>query len=50
MTAPTPESPPSYTKQAMRHMVKRWRMSLVHFGLTSLGLVAALVGLAYLFH
>jgi hypothetical protein len=33
----------------MRNMVRKGRTSLLHFGLTTVGLVAVLVGLAYLF-
>lgn len=40
--------PPSYVKLAMRNMVRKGRQSLVHFGLTALGLVGLLIGLAYL--
>ncbi len=43
-------SPPSYTRLAMRNMVRKGRTSLLHFTLTAVGLVALLVGLAYLFH
>ncbi|MBF2079046.1 MAG: DUF3285 domain-containing protein [Synechococcales cyanobacterium T60_A2020_003] len=42
------EPTPSYVRLAMRNMVKKGRQSLVHFGLTSVGLLALLVGLAYL--
>jgi hypothetical protein len=46
---PTPTEPKdSYVKLAMRNMVRKSRQSLVHFGLTSLGLLAVLIGLAYL--
>lgn len=53
---PTPEStatsppaaPPSYVKLAMRNMVRKSGKSLRHFFLTSLGLLAVLVGLSYL--
>lgn len=54
----TPDSPPettpaapandSYVKLAMRNMVRKGRKSLFHFGLTTLGLMGLLVGLAYL--
>lgn len=54
-----PDSPPetttasapardSYVKLAMRNMVRKGRKSLFHFGLTTLGLMGLLVGLAYL--
>lgn len=43
-----PEPPPSYVKLAMRNMVKKGSKSLFHFTLTSVGLLALLVGLAYL--
>lgn len=39
----------SYVKLAMRNMVRKSGTSLSHFALTSIGLLAALVGLAYLF-
>lgn len=38
----------SYVKLAMRNMVRKSGISLRHFALTSVGLLAALVGLAYL--
>ncbi len=40
----------SYTRLAMRNMVRKGKTSLLHFTLTAVGLVAMLVGLAYLFH
>lgn len=45
-----PEPPPSYVKLAMRNMVKKGGKSLFHFGLTTVGLLALLVGLAYMTH
>ncbi len=39
----------SYTKLAMRNMVRRGGTSLFHFSLTLMGLLGVLVGLAYLF-
>lgn len=42
------EPPPSYVKLAMRNMVRKRGTSLQHFFLTTLGLLAVLVGLAYL--
>lgn len=42
------EPPPSYVKLAMRNMVKKGSKSLFHFTLTTVGLMALLVGLAYL--
>ena len=42
------EPPPSYVKLAMRNMVKKGGKSLFHFTLTTAGLLAVLVGLAYL--
>lgn len=45
-----PHRPPSYVKLAMRNMVRKGGKSLYHFALTTLGLVALLVGLAYLTH
>lgn len=44
--APQPQA--SYVKLAMRNMVRKGRKSLFHFGLTTLGLLGILVGLAYL--
>jgi Protein of unknown function (DUF3285) len=40
--------PPSFVKLAMRNMVKKGGQSLTHFGLTVVGILALLVGLAYL--
>jgi len=45
-----PEPPPSYVKLAMRNMVKKGGKSLFHFALTTVGLLALLVGLAYFTH
>jgi hypothetical protein len=45
---PTPKD--SFVKLAMRNMVRKSRQSLVHFGLTSLGLIAVLLGLSFLTH
>ncbi|WP_353933190.1 DUF3285 domain-containing protein [Okeanomitos corallinicola TIOX110] len=42
------EPKPSYVKLAMRNMVRKGATSLQHFGLTAVGLLAVLVGLAYL--
>ncbi|MGK7950089.1 MAG: DUF3285 domain-containing protein [Xenococcaceae cyanobacterium] len=38
----------SYVKLAMRNMVRKGRTSLKHFFLTTFGLLALLIGLAYL--
>lgn len=46
--ATTPQPPPSYVKLAMRNMVRKGGTSLYHFALTAFGLLALLVGLAYL--
>jgi Protein of unknown function (DUF3285) len=47
--APKPaERPPSYVKLAMRNMVRKGGTSLYHFALSTVGLIALLVGLAYL--
>lgn len=46
--SPHPEPQASYVKLAMRNMVRKGRKSLFHFGLTTLGLLGLLVGLAYL--
>jgi hypothetical protein len=44
-----PEEPkPSYVKLAMRNMVKKGGKSLWHFFLTTSGLIAFFVGMAYL--
>jgi hypothetical protein len=42
------ERQPSYVKLAMRNMVRKRGTSLKHFFLTTAGLLAVLVGLAYL--
>lgn len=47
-TIPAIEPAPSYVKLAMRNMVRKGGKSLFHFGLTTLGLLGLLVGLAYL--
>lgn len=38
---------PSYVKLAMRNMVRKGGKSLFHFTLTTVGLLALLIGLAY---
>ncbi len=40
----------SYTKLAMKNMVRRRGTSLFHFGLTLVGVLGLLVGLAVVFH
>jgi hypothetical protein len=45
---PAVEAPPSYVKLAMRNMVRKGGKSLQHFALTTIVLLGALVGLAYL--
>ncbi|MCP9849979.1 DUF3285 domain-containing protein [Cyanobium sp. Morenito 9A2] len=48
-TSPQPASaPPSFVKLAMRNMVRKGRQSLLHFGLTALGLMGFLLLLAWL--
>ncbi|MDJ0845452.1 DUF3285 domain-containing protein [Crocosphaera sp.] len=50
-TNPTPttdEPQPSYTKLAMRNMVRKGGQSLRHFFLTTVGLLAFLIGISYL--
>lgn len=42
-----PEKAPTFVKLAMRNMVRKGGKSLFHFGLTIVGLLAVLVGLAY---
>ncbi|GET35519.1 DUF3285 domain-containing protein [Microseira wollei] len=44
----TPEAQPSYVKLAMRNMVRKGGVSLKHFALTTIGLLAVLIGLSYL--
>ncbi|HEY9665162.1 MAG TPA: DUF3285 domain-containing protein [Coleofasciculaceae cyanobacterium] len=44
------EAGASYVKLAMRNMVRKGGKSLQHFFLTTVGLLAVLVGLAYLTH
>jgi hypothetical protein len=39
--------PPSYVKLAMRNMVRKGRLSLLHFGLTALGFAGVLLLLAW---
>jgi len=43
-----PEPPPSFVKLAMRNMVRKGRQSLLHFGLTALGLSGFLLLIAWL--
>jgi hypothetical protein len=40
--------PPSFIKLAMRNMVRKGRQSLLHFGLTAVGLTSFLVLIAWL--
>jgi hypothetical protein len=49
-TVPTEPAVPTagFMKLAMRNMVRKARQSLVHFGLTAMGLVAFLVLIAWL--
>ena len=49
-SAPPPQAVerPSFLKLAMRNMVRKGRQSLVHFGLTAVGLTAFLVLIAWL--
>jgi len=42
------EAKPSYVKLAMRNMVRKRGTSLKHFALTTIGLLAVLIGLSYL--
>ncbi len=42
------EPQPSYVKLAMRNMVRKGGKSLWHFTLTTVGLFALLIGLAYI--
>lgn len=47
-STPSLEARPSYVKLAMRNMVRKRGKALYHFVLTTAGLLAVLVGLAYL--
>jgi hypothetical protein len=49
LSSPPLTPPPSYVKLAMRNMVKKRGTSIFHFLLTSVGLMAVLVGLAFAF-
>ncbi len=44
------ESAPSYTKLAMRNMVRKPGKALKHFFISTIGLLALFIGLAYLTH
>lgn len=46
--APATEAPPSFIRLAMRNMVRKGSQSLLHFGLTALGLTGFLVLIAWL--
>ncbi|HEY9699880.1 MAG TPA: DUF3285 domain-containing protein [Trichocoleus sp.] len=46
--APATKPKPSYVKLAMRNMVRKRGTSLYHFALTTIGLLTALITLAYL--
>lgn len=50
VSSPSNEPRPSYVKLAMRNMVRKGGKSLYHFLLTTVGLLAVLVSLAYLTH
>ena len=43
-----PSVQPSFVKLAMRNMVRKGRQSLLHFGLTAVGLTGFLVLIAWL--
>jgi hypothetical protein len=47
-SSPPAEAAPSFLKLAMRNMVRKGRQSLLHFGLTAVGLTAFLVLIAWL--
>jgi len=47
-TEPTNTPKPSYTKLAMRNMVRKGGKSIRHFTLTTLGLLTLLIGVSYL--
>jgi hypothetical protein len=46
-TAAPAVPPPSFVKLAMRNMVRKGRQSLLHFGLTAVGLSSLLLLLAW---
>jgi hypothetical protein len=46
--APPGQENPSFVKLAMRNMVRKGRQSLLHFGLTALGLSGFLLLIAWL--
>jgi len=47
-SSPTPTTPaPSFVKLAMRNMVRKGSQSLLHLGLTALGLTGVLLLLAW---
>ena len=46
--APAPGPRDSYTQLAMRNMVRKGKRSLLEFGLTTVGVLALLIGLSYL--
>jgi hypothetical protein len=55
MTEPTPPPAPaaqaenpSFTKLAMRNMVRKGRLSLLHFGLTAAGFIGFILLVAWL--
>jgi hypothetical protein len=55
MTEPTPTPAPaaqaenpSFTKLAMRNMVRKGRLSLLHFGLTAAGFIGFILLVAWL--
>ena len=41
-------APPSFVKLAMRNMVRKGRQSLLHFGLTAVGLLGFITLVAWL--
>jgi hypothetical protein len=47
-TGPQTSENPSFVKLAMRNMVRKGRQSLLHFGLTAVGLLGFLVLIASL--
>ncbi len=48
MTEPAENESPSFVRLAMRNMVRKGRQSLLHFGLTAVGLTAFLLLVAWL--
>ena len=48
MTEPKSDENPSFTKLAMRNMVRKGLLSLLHFGLTAAGFIGLILLVAWL--